>query len=68
METRIRSLLKAVIYRVVVTIILALVSWYFTHNLTATSAITIIYNVIVIGFYYLYERVWGKIKWGRKSE
>lgn len=67
METHKRSILKTIVYRITVSIILAIISWHFTGDLTKTSAITIIYNIVVIIFYYIHERIWIKIKWGRVS-
>lgn len=67
METHKRSLLKTVIYRITVSIILATISWHFTGDLTKTSAITLVYNIVVIIFYYIHERIWARIKWGRLS-
>jgi uncharacterized membrane protein len=65
METRLRSFLKTIIYRLVAVITIASLTWYFTGDLYAVTNIVIAYNVIVWSFYYLHERIWARISWGR---
>jgi len=65
METRFRSLLKTIIYRVVAIITIATLTWYFTGDLYTVTNIVIAYNVIVWSFYYFHERIWAKISWGK---
>jgi uncharacterized membrane protein len=64
MDSRKRSIVKALTYRAVSSSILALVTWMFTSNLVETSTITIIYNAGTLAFYYLHERMWSKVQWG----
>jgi len=64
-ETRIRSLVKTVIYRIWVlstTFIMLLVT-----GQTLESAIvpTLIINAVWMTSFYLYDRVWARITWGR---
>jgi uncharacterized membrane protein len=66
METRTRTLVKTVIYRIWV-----LLSTYIMLLITGQSmsdAIipTIIINCVWMTSYYLYDRIWSHIQWGRK--
>jgi uncharacterized membrane protein len=65
METRLRSFLKTIIYRVAAVITIATLTWYFTGDLYAVTNIVIAYNVIVWSFYYFHERIWARISWGK---
>lgn len=61
----IRSLVKAISWRVVGTIDTLLVSWYATGNLTMASSIASIDFVTKMILYFGHERLWNFIKWGR---
>jgi adenylylsulfate kinase len=62
-ESRRRSLLKTLSYRVIVTVILAVVTFVFTGRLYQTSAISIVFALLATIAYYVHERVWTTIKW-----
>lgn len=55
-ETHSRTIVRAVVWRIIATIITAIWS-----GLNAA----IIINVILTILHYLHERVWLKIKWGK---
>jgi uncharacterized membrane protein len=66
METKKRTLVKTVIYRIWV-----LLSTYIMLLITGQSmsdAIipTIIINCVWMTSYYFYDRIWSHIQWGRK--
>jgi len=61
-----RSALKAITYRILMTVILAIISYIYTGDFFQTSAITIVFTIIAIIVYYLHERVWARIKWGKE--
>lgn len=65
-DSPVRSLAKAVSWRVTGTIDTFIISWIITgHVLLATGiAFTEILTKIVL--FWLHERVWNRIKWGRK--
>ena len=64
-DTHKRSLTKAVIYRGGSICILGLLSWVTTKDLIQASVITIGYQVVSVLGYYMYERIWEHIRWGR---
>jgi uncharacterized membrane protein len=57
-ESRKSSILKVVTYRVIVTAILAAVTWLYTGSLIDTSFITIVYSVLATVAHYILERTW----------
>jgi uncharacterized membrane protein len=60
-----RILMKTIIYRGIVTLILFGVSWFFTGNLVDTTTITVVFNVLATIAYFLHEKMWDRIDWGR---
>ena len=65
METRARSLVKAVVYRVWVVFSTYVMLLATGQSLTQALVPTIIINCIWTISYYLYDRLWLNIKWGR---
>ncbi len=65
MDTRLRSIAKAVVWRIVSIIVLVIIAYMITGDLKETSVITILFQVILAVLYYLHERIWGRISWGK---
>jgi len=63
-ETRKRSIAKAVCYRIICVIVLAIITYLITGNITQMTAIVLIFQSIQMFIYYFHERVWEQIKWG----
>ncbi|MBT3016155.1 MAG: DUF2061 domain-containing protein [Candidatus Thiodiazotropha sp. (ex Lucina aurantia)] len=61
----IRSLAKAVSWRVTGSIDTILLSWFFTGSLTTAAAIGLTEVVTKMVLYYLHERIWNRIPLGR---
>ncbi|MFC2012670.1 DUF2061 domain-containing protein [Chloroflexota bacterium] len=66
-DTHKRSLTKAVIYKTGSIVLLAGASWIITRDLMQMSLITVTYEIIAAIGYYVHERLWEKIRWGRKD-
>lgn len=60
-----RSIVKALVYKGGSIVLLALLSWLFTKDLAKMSLITVCYQIITVVGYYIHERIWEKVKWGR---
>ncbi len=67
-ESRLRSLVKSLIYRIISIAGTSILSWIFTRDIKATVLITLTIQVYLIILYYSSERIWNKINWGRKVE
>jgi uncharacterized membrane protein len=64
-ERPIRSLVKALSWRVTGSIDTLLLSWFFTGDLTIAAAIGSTEIVTKMVLYYLHERAWNRIPLGR---
>lgn len=65
-ETRTRSLVKTVIYRIwvlVTTYVMLLVTG---QSLESALVPTLVINVIWMTSFYVYDRIWARISWGRR--
>jgi uncharacterized membrane protein len=65
-ETRLRSLLKSASYIVIHEVSLLMVALFFTKDLALSAGIVLTATLVEATFYYFHERVWSKIKIGRK--
>jgi uncharacterized membrane protein len=65
METRTRSLVKAVIWNVIGLTVMAVVGYVATGSLTTGGAMALVNTAIGLGAYLVYERVWANVRWGR---
>ena len=64
MDTKKRSLAKAVSWRLTALIVLSAVSYIFTGDLKQMTEIAVVYTLIQIFLYFIHERAWMFFKWG----
>lgn len=64
-ETPARSITKTITYRVIIVISIFIISLITTGKLSDAATITGISAVTGTIIYYLHERVWSRVKWGR---
>lgn len=68
MEKAKRSLAKAMTFRLLATMLnIAIIYWVF-GDLKKALGIGAIEIVLKFGLYYVHERIWSRIKWGRKKK
>ena len=67
-ESRIRSLVKAMVYRIISITGTGILTWAVTEDMGETAIITLVIQVFLIVLYYSSERIWDKISWGRRIE
>jgi len=60
-----RSLLKALVYKLGSVLVLASLSWVFTRDVMRMFAMTLSYEAMAIIGYYVHERLWDRIRWGK---
>ena len=65
METATRSLVKTVLYRVFITIMTALVFILLGNDPAKSIGESVVINIFYAICYYINERIWNKINWGR---
>ncbi|GAC1372536.1 MAG: hypothetical protein NVSMB39_6770 [Candidatus Saccharimonadales bacterium] len=63
-ETRRRSIVKSLIYRILNVTADVVVIYLVTHGVMQTIVLTIITNLASTLLYYGHERVWNAIRWG----
>ena len=66
-ESRMRSLVKALVYRMVSIAGTGVLTWIVTKDIQETISITLIIQVFLVVLYYSYERIWDRITWGRRT-
>ena len=64
-EKPLRSIVKSLSWRTVGTIDTILISWIITGKLTLAVSIGSVELVTKVVLYFLHERAWNKIKWGK---
>ena len=65
MESRKRSLVKAVLWNVLGFTVMMLVGFFLTGSVATGGWMAVINTVVGFTLYLGYERVWAKISWGR---
>ena len=65
MESHYRSIVKAITWRAGGTVVTFTVAWIFTGNVSLSAGIGLLDTVIKIGAYYVHERLWIRVKFGR---
>lgn len=64
MDTRARSWMKSVTWRVLGIAILGLISYLITRDWKEMAVITVVFHAIRVVLYYYHERVWHRVSWG----
>jgi uncharacterized membrane protein len=64
-ESNKRSLAKAVSWRITGTVDTFIISFFVTGEVALAGAIAVTEVVTKIVLYWLHERVWNKVKWGK---
>jgi uncharacterized membrane protein len=60
-----RSLVKTISWRILGTSVTFGISWLVTGNFTVAGSIALIQLVLNTIFYFIHERVWNRISWGK---
>jgi len=66
-ETRKRSLVKTVVWRIVATLGTWLLLYVYLGEAIESLEITVVAALISMVAHYLYERLWDVIQWGRNA-
>ncbi len=60
-----RSLVKTISYRLIIIVLDFLFIYFFTKQINVTIKFLIVSNIYTSFAYYLHERYWNNVKWGR---
>ena len=63
--TKSRSLAKSLTWRVIAVVSTLLIGYAMTGSWSFSVSLTIVSNVINFVLYYIHERVWLGVRWGR---
>lgn len=66
-EQRRRSIIKAITYRFISIIMDSIIAFLITKNAETTLFIVAVTNAISIIVYFIHERAWNRIPWGRHT-
>jgi uncharacterized membrane protein len=66
MDSKKRSWVKSIMWRVIGILILGLISYWITGDWKEVTGITVLFHSIRLVLYYFHERIWENIAWGRK--
>lgn len=66
-ETNKRSIVKGISWRVVATTTTIAIVYFFFDRLDLAIAAGMIETVLKVGLYWLHERAWFKVRWGKKK-
>ena len=66
-ESHVRSVVKALTWRFVATIITFFVAWILTGEVTMAAEIGILDTLIKLGAYYWHERTWNRMSFGKEK-
>ena len=65
METRQRTLVKAIVWNLIGLMMMGLVGLVLTGSVMIGGTMAVINTAIGLGCYVAYERFWDRIRWGR---
>lgn len=66
-DTKTRTAIKAIGWESFSFLLTLLVSWLVTHDIQEASELTVYLFVLKVLFLFLYEQVWQRIRWGKKT-
>jgi uncharacterized membrane protein len=65
-ESASRSFVKTITWRITGSSAVFAISWIFTGNVSMAGTIALAQLIISTALYFIHERIWNRIGWGRK--
>ena len=65
-ETKTRTVIKMITYRITAWAFTIFWTWIFTNDIAKSTGFATILHILLSIDYYIHERLWLKIKWGRQ--
>jgi adenylylsulfate kinase len=66
-EQNSRSIIKALTFRVLIIISDAIIIFAITRRYDVTIGVIVFSNIASTVLYFIHERIWNKVHWGKKS-
>ncbi|MBC8525737.1 MAG: DUF2061 domain-containing protein [Candidatus Cloacimonetes bacterium] len=60
-----RTIIKTISFRIIASLLTIMIVFAFTKNTTISISVGIIEAISKMIFYYIHERFWNKISWGK---
>ena len=65
LDTTLRTLVKAILWQLLGFAFMTLTAWIFTGSVAEGGAIAVTATILGFVSYFLYERLWSRVHWGR---
>jgi len=65
MESKKRTVVRMITYRLTAWLFTILYTWLFTGNISSAAGFATLLHILLSIDYYMHERIWLKIKWGK---
>jgi len=65
MESHCRSIVKAMTWRVIATVVTTTVAWLVTRQVDFAAKIGVLDAIVKIGAFYAHERLWNRLSFGK---
>ena len=66
MVSKKRSLAKSITWRLIAIVVTFVVGYIMTGSLELAASLSVVSNLINFILYYLHERVWLTVRWGKR--
>jgi adenylylsulfate kinase len=63
-DTKVRSLVKGITWRITASVTTMLIVFVMTGNLALMAGVGLADVTLKVLFYYIHERLWGRVHWG----
>jgi len=67
METHKRTLVRSITYRFTAWLLTIMLSYMYTGDISESTGFSTFLHLLLSLDYYVHERIWLKIKWGRET-
>lgn len=67
MEQQRRTILKTITWRIIAIVVTVFVTFIYSRDWTASLTISLTANVLNMFFYYVHERLWNQVSFGRNT-
>jgi len=67
-ETRQRTIARMLSYRITAWLFTIFWTWLFTEDVASATTFATVLHILLSIDYYIHERVWLKIKWGKVKD
>ncbi len=68
MESRKRSIVKTITWRIIATLITVSIVYFFTREVVLSAGIGLVDVIVKVIAYYSHERIWDRIYFGRRKK